>query len=76
MSCLIPSAVASAGPRCTPAAENAICGGTLTEGIDDILVLTVSRREGTARQEFFVHRDCLARILRQEIPLGEVFELE
>jgi hypothetical protein len=55
---------------------DAICGETLTEGVDDILVLTVSRRVGTARQEFFVHRDCLVRILRPEIPLGEVFELE
>lgn len=53
---------------------DAICGETLTEGIDDILVLTVSRRAGPARQEFFVHRDCLVRALRSEIPLGEVFE--
>jgi hypothetical protein len=55
---------------------DAICGETLTEGIDDILVLTVSRRAGAARQEFFVRRDCLVRVLRPEIPLGEVFELE
>lgn len=53
---------------------DAICGETLTEGIDDILVLTVSRRAGSARQEFFVHRDCLVGVLRPEIPLGEVFE--
>jgi hypothetical protein len=55
---------------------DAICGETLTEGIDDILVLTVSRRAGAARQEFFVHRDRHVRVLRPEIPLGEVFELE
>lgn len=55
---------------------DAICGETLTEGIDDILVLTVSKRTGSARQEFFVHRDCLVSILRPEIPLGEVFDLE
>lgn len=55
---------------------DAICGETLTEGIDDILILAVSRRASSARQEFFVHRDCLVRVLRPEIPLGEVFELE
>jgi hypothetical protein len=55
---------------------DAICGETLTEEIDEILVLTVSRRAGSGRQELFVHRDCLVRVLRPEIPLGEVFELE
>lgn len=53
---------------------DAICGATLVEGEDDILVLTVSRQHGIARQEFFVHRDCLARLIRPEIPLGEPFD--
>lgn len=53
---------------------DAICGETLTEGLDDILVVTVSRRGGAARQEFFAHRDCLARVIRPDVPLGEVFE--
>ena len=55
---------------------DAFCGETLTEGLDDILILSVRRQSGEARQEFFVHRDCLARLIVEEVPLGEVFEPE
>jgi hypothetical protein len=52
---------------------DAICGGTISSA-DDYLLLTVSRKGADARQEFFVHRDCLVRVLRPGTPLGEVFD--
>lgn len=53
---------------------DAFCGETLTECEDDILVLTIRRRDGGPRQEIFVHRECLARLIEDRIPLGDVFE--
>jgi hypothetical protein len=53
---------------------DAFCGATLTEGIDSILVLTVHRRDGGPYQEIFAHRECLARLIEDQVSLGEVFE--
>jgi hypothetical protein len=52
----------------------AICGETITPEADNFLILTVSRRDSDAVQEFFAHRDCLVQVLRPEMPLGEVFD--
>jgi len=53
---------------------DAICGETLTAGIDDVLIMTVSRRGHAAEQTLWVRRECLASVLDSSIPLGEVFD--
>lgn len=50
-----------------------ICGETVSFP-DDYLLLTVSRKDTEATQEFVVHRDCFVRVLRPGTPLGEILD--
>ncbi len=56
---------------------DAFCGETLDPASDDVLRIVASNMSGgSARQEFYVHRECFQQALHAQIPLGEVFEGE
>lgn len=54
--------------------ECAICSQIVYEWRDDWVLVSIRAPRSSARQELFIHKKCLARVVATSFPLGEVFE--